>query len=641
MSKPDRREALGKMVGAITAVGAVAVAPRRTAHAGLPAVETAVERLLADLPSKFMAGGSASRELQKLFAEGAVLDGEIGPGRYLLFTEPDRAIVLLPLRYRGHALDLPITVDFAGQAATDLQIANVRMGPVNPADLLSAPTAPVAVSNVQGSGLQEEYDALARGGGGVLMLAPGQFATNLVLHSRHVHLCGAGRRVTRLVPADPDQPVLRAAYREGSWDYVTIANLDINGADGRGTGFAAGANAYVEGDEFAGRTRFVNVGFAEISIAVDRRYGQLGLTLDQCRFGRADYHLYSMANKAGQGSIMHAGIMTARDCHFSGARKAVVYMHSSRMGTGGVLFDNCIMERNPGFAFYVPAFNNTDAVTDFVVRDCWNELNSTGAEVRIGGRLEKPRYAFFSDIAMVRFEGTPLGSLALRNAVIETFSCPLDLLKSVDKDSRSSLVHHDTRGFGSYVPIGLATTVAAAAQSDPPGRALSFVIPDRTSFVRMADEKVRISLPADVPINFVGSHSVTSRPMPEGRLPGKNIGQRISLSQGMKIFPPPVSVAPRSWIVWLLTYRLLDGSGPDFLISGDPGISFRRQLQSSDWETLGGMAEVASGAKAVSLWMVQDEGVSDVLVGGYNLVSFADRQSAVDFLNSGSFALKR
>lgn len=641
MPTADRRDILSALLGGAGTLGigvgasTLLGAPSEPGASVSEALATAVAARLSDLAAlRTAAAGSTS--LTHLFADGATLAYPVGKGRFLCAGDPLRAIALLPLRYRGTVLDLPVVALFAGNTAQGLQLLSLRSGPADPFDPVRSPVTATPNGAID---LQRQYDQLAAAGGGVLAIPPGRFATNLLLHSRHVHLSGAGRGATCLVPRDPAQPVLRALYRDGSWSYVSIANLDIAGVTGRGTGFVAGADSYAPGDEFAGRTRFVNIGFADLDTAIRRQAGQIGLILQQCGFGPADWHIHSTGHTSDQGEIMHAGVLTVRDCHFTGARRAVAYLNSAVPGTGAVLFDNCIMERNPGFVFYVAAFADVEATTDFVVRNCWNEANATANDVLIDGRREPARYASLRDVGMIRFEGTPLGSLTLRNAVVETWHCPLDQLTAVDRDRSSTLRHHEARGFGGYEPLGLALSVAAAAQSDPGGRALTFVLPPRTRQVSLPAADVRMSITGAAPLVLVGSHSVTTQPTREAVLPGMSFSQRVTLRAGMKIFPKPVAIPPGAWIVWLFAYRLVAGSGTFFQVSGDRGISARRSLTADQWETLGGMAQVASGAKEISLWLIQEESSADILLGGYNLIAFADRQAAVEFLNKPDFAV--
>jgi hypothetical protein len=125
---------------------------------------------------------------------------------------------------------------------------------------------------------------------------------------------------------------------------------------------------------------------------------------------------------------------------------------------------------------------------------------------------------------------------------------------------------------------------------------------------------------------------------PEGLATGDGRSQRIDLRAGMRVFPAPIVVPPASWLVWLFSYRLLSGTAPFLQVSGSRGISARRPLTATDWQTLGGIAAVAPGASDSSLWLIQDAGTAGLLIGGYNLVAFPDRQRATHFLNSDILA---
>lgn len=645
MADPNRRDVMGGMVrtaglggaGLGGSIGLTATVATTGCTTVSDATATTVMRRLADLGAALKTSIPAPEPIRRMFAQGAELAGPVSLGRLIVAHGPPvRALALLPVRQQGVVVDIPVAATFGPAPA--LALRSIDDGPDNLFDtsaLQSSRTAPVDAAPPD---LQQAYDKLVAAGGGVLALPPGRLATNLVLHSRLVHISGAGRGATLLAPRDPALPVLRAAYRDGSWRYVTIANLDVTGADGRGIGFAAGGDAFHAGDEYAGRTRFVNVGFSGLDVAIRRAAGQIGLLLDQCGFGAADYHIHSVANPPGRGEVMHAGILTARDCHFTGARLAVSHFDSPVVGTGGVLFDTCVMERNPGFVFHVTAFADVDATTDFVVRDCWNEDNATAQDVSIDGSVKAARYASLTDVGMIRFDGTPLGSLTLRNAVVATYRCPLDNLLSVDSDLNSTLQHHDARGFGSYVPIGPVTGIAAAAQSEPPGRALTFVVPHRARRATVADATACLAASARTPLTFTGSTAVQTLPYPEGIPTGDGRSQRIDLRAGMRVFPAPIVVPPDSWLVWLFSYRLLSGTPPFLQVSGSRGISARRPLAATDWQTLGGIAAVAPGARESSLWLIQDAGAAEFLIGGYNLVAFPDRQRATRFLNSDVLA---
>lgn len=636
MSENSRRDAL-IFFGLTGTIGSLApIASAKILGDDSKTTKT-IPGLLSQASVKTGRDPAISPSLRRIFMDPDTVVEPVGAGKYLVSQNAEYALAVIPVRYKGENLELPVLATFAEDAGGNLRLTSLEVSPINPFDMLQTPGHAAALARPDN--LQQQYDDLAKNGGGVLNIPAGVIATNLTLHSRKVHICGAGRGATILTPGDPDRPVLQATYRDGSWNYVSIANLDLKGASGRGIGFAAGANTYVRGDEYAGRTRFTNVGFSNLDIAIQRLAGEIGLIIEQCGFDSAKYHLFSTSHPHGTGSAMHSGIVTVRDCHFTGAQSAVAYFDSSVAGTGGVLFDNCVMERNPGFVFYVNAFANVDATTDFVVRDCWNESNATLPRAHMPNGAEAVCYGSFRNTGMVRFIGTPLGSLTLRNAVVATYACPLDNLSSADLDRSSTLQHHDARGFGGYAPIGMTDSVAASAQSDPPGRALTFLLKPRSKLVALPRSAVLLTSQVTQPLTLTGTNTVRTQSVPDSILPGRRISQRLKLLPGMRVFPSPVAVSPRSWLVWLLIYRVLNGPGPTFQVSGDRGISAKRSLNSNNWQTIGGTAAVMPGAKKISLWLMQDEVASEILIGGYNLVSFESRQAALDFINSGHFAI--
>lgn len=597
------------------------------------AVVSQMLALITDLPAVASGRFTASAVVAAILAKGGRIGGAIAPGRFLATRDPLRLYARIPMVSPTGPFDLALTAHFVEAPSGTLALMDADECPIDPFASIAAASA--VGPSMLGPAWQAQYDRLADGPGGVLALPAGLLSVNLILHSRRVHVVGAGRGATILQPADPTRAVLSAEYREGSWGYVTIANLDLDGAGSGAIGFSAGSPRYVAGDEFSGRTRFENVGIANFRRAIVRTAGQIGLILQSCSFGRAETHLLSRGSAGTPGEPMHAGILTARDCHFQGARVSVARFESAVAGTGGVVFDNCIMERNPGIVFDIDGFANADMTTDFLVRDCWNEDNGTKA----GAGGPGVPYASIRNAGLVRFEGTPLGPLSIRNSAVETYACPLDALTSVDADSDSTLRHHEARGYGSMVPVGLALSVAAAWQSDPPGRALTFEVPDRDYSIWPEGGRLLTSSRADTPETWLGSHSVETIPVP-ARLGAGRQGQRLALSPGARLFPSPVAVPADSWLVWAMTYRLDSGAPPTMQVTGDRGISTARSADSQTWQTVGGMAKVALGTLSTSIWFVQGAEAGVVDLAGYCLAVFARRQDAVSFLNAGAPTLR-
>lgn len=630
---PDRRTILtGAGLGLALPLGASAQAAP-TASPGT-AMQALMLDMIADLPAVARGNFRASPAIARVLARGGRLASPLTAGRFIASADPLRLFALVPVGVDGAVVDFPLMASFVARADGTIDLVEVSESGFTPFTA-SASRFETAHSGLPAARVnwQAEYDRLASGAGGVLALPAGRLKMNLKLHSRRVHVVGAGRNATILQPADPRLPVLSAHYRDGSWNYVTIANLDLDGGGTGVSGFAAGSASYAPNDEFAGRTRFENVGFANFRTSISRTAGQIGLILEACVFGKAGVHLLSRAIGEGPGEAMHAGILMARDCHFSGATECVSRFESSVAGTGGVLFDNCIMERNEGIVFDIAGFANADQTTDFLVRDCWNEMNGAGAR----SRDVRTPYAAIRDAGMVRFEGTPVGPLLLRNSAVETHACPLDALSWIDVDADSTLRHHQARGFGSMVPLGLATSISAAVQSDPAGRALMFEMPPRDYAVKPTGGKILAASTAGTSETWLGSETIVSQTV-EADATDRRAAQRIALPAGARVFPPPVAIGKESWIVWSITYRHVSGGVPVLQVTGDRGVSFARPAQSRQWQTLGGMAKVAAGAQEVSLWFSQGARSGVIDFDGYCLAAFARRQDALSFLNAAQIS---
>lgn len=467
------------------------------------------------------------------------------------------------------------------------------------------------------SAVQSAYDALVAAGGGTLFFPPGDYRFTLRLTARTVHLKGAGMGATRLRPARGDQPVLQGLYNSGVWDTVSIQDLDLVGT-GQGVGFRAGHRPYAAGDEFAGRTSFTRVGFDRFTTAIDRPSGQIGLWLDSCRFDAAEYHLVCH-DHASPGEPMHAGVTVARSCHFSGASKAVARISGKVSGSGQILLDTCIFEENPGFVLLVDGLNNEDATPALVLRSCWSEKNATAGTVNIDGQSFSPAFAALSNTGMVLAEDTPIGSVSLRNATLATLHCPLDAFRIISTDAHSTVTHQQARGFGSYQPEGRVLSVAAAYQFLP-NRALSFPMPPRTQGRRAGPSEQLLLAQTRGPLRLAGKALPDRRWLAEA-------GEKTRLID-------EISVDADSWLVWLFHYRLLAGTAARLDLTGGVGIG-AAPLRERSKTCLAGMTHLPEGGASLSFYLSgPPEGHSEVEVGPVNLVRFATRQAALDFLNA-------
>lgn len=596
-------------------------------------------------------GAAAERSLASVRDDLGPLGSDLSAGNYL--RSPDDNILLYQSTMTGGSgaaeragpdvfrptILLAFTFATAGPA-DGIRLERLEFG----SDGANGETVSVRDAGAQGDGraddsaaIQAAYDALATRGGGTLFFPPGLYRLSLRMTARNVHVRGAGPGATRLVPPAKSAIVLNALYRDASWQYVTISDLDIVGVDGGGTGFQAGADRYVAGDEYAGRTRLSNIHFRDLDRCVARPHGQIGLTIEDCTFGGAEFHIWGRSHPESPGDRMHNGNLVVRHCHMDGARKAVFFVDGPETGTGQIIFDGCIMEANPGFVFFANNINSADSVPGMLAKNCWNEANGANPATVIEGQSHPTRYARFRNSSFVRFDDTPIGSLSLVNSVVVTENCALDQLRGLDLDANSTIEHFRARGFGSYVPLGRVNSVAAAYQSDPPGRALTFSMPHRTALTVAERPHALLRNACLAPIRFTGSAARETVTVADGVLPNATTAQELIVGPGESLFPPAVDMPPESWLVWIHAYRLVSGPPVGFSVTGGRGVSVDRPLDSSSWETLVGMAHTGPGGNDISLWHNGGAARSVVRIGGYNLLAFATRQRALDFINGNMF----
>lgn len=495
-----------------------------------------------------------------------------------------------------------------------------------------------ATDGVEGAGgdLQRRYDALANAGGGTLELPAGTFPASLNMHSRTVHLRGAGRDATVLTPRDAGVPVLQPGYSTGTWDAVTISDLTIRGPGG-GTGLGYGD---ADDDRFAGRTILRNVKFYDLEKCISRPTGNIGLYLEDCQFEDADYHLWGKSRRAANGEIMHNGVLSARRCHFQRATKAVLYVDSDVAGSGQINFDQCIFESNPGFVLAVARFESRDAVPGIVVRSCWNEANATGggrSSLALGGREREPVFLFADRVASIEFHDTPPGRMVLLgDTTVTTRLSALDLLEVAHADPAANLSHHEARIFGDKVVDGLTYSLSNANQKNMGPTGAIFQLPHRGGVVRPELAGAHDVNACRAPFVVDGSRRTATTSFADAILPGAAASQQLDMRAGDEFFVNAIRIPAPGFIAWTFAYRLAGGQAPDFQVSGRAAISTVTPLESPDWATLGGVAFVDRPLDQLG-FLLQASKLASVRLGGFQLVSFPTRQAATEMLNDRLF----
>lgn len=512
-----------------------------------------------------------------------------------------------------------------------------------PADL---PALSVRAAGAIGDGRADDsaafrsaYQQLDRAGGGTLLVPRGAYRASLELTSRRVHLRGEGRGVSVLAPPAPGSPALRALHSEPSWDAVQISDLSVRGLNGRGIGLVCGGDRYRRHDEYVGRILLQRVGFAELDRCVVRPYGNIGLYIDGCTFGPANYHLWTATRAPREADPMHGGAMVVSRSHFTGFAEAAIYLESPAHEGGQVVFTDNVFELAEGFVLYVRGFAGAGGVPGITFARNWNEQTATGRAIEVEGQAHaRASFLHARNSMPILFEDTPLGSVDLAGTSVETRNCALDNLLEAQLDQGSQLVHHQARQFSGLAP-GLCRSIAGP--TGPRGlRTPWFRMPLPGNFSRAFADAVLQRFDASGPIEFTGNRRARSETVADAALPGQAAGQQLTLEPGDTLWPAPgFAVGANRWLVTLYLYRRMAGPPVGLQLTGQAGLSGEARLAADGWEMLVNVSENASGAQTgEGLWHRADRRArTTVRIGGLAVLAFPDRQRAIDFTNANLF----
>lgn len=485
--------------------------------------------------------------------------------------------------------------------------------------------------------LQMRYDTLVKAGGGTLSLPAGTIRTSLNLHSRLVHLRGAGRTATVLQSVDSTRPVLQAQYADAAWDAVTISDLTVAGQGQRGIGFGHDPDQRAL---HSGRTILRNVRFQDLETCVVRPNGNIGLWLEDCQFEDAAYHIRG-TSAAWNGQVMHGGVLVARQCHFQRATAAVVNLRSEVPGSGQVTFEECLFENNPGSVIVLERFESREGVPGVTLRSCWNEANATGGRdhrLTVDGQEYDPVFLFAKDVAAIELHDTPPGKTVLIGETsLTTRASALDMFEVVLADRSATIAHHEARLFGGRTIAGTTHSLTNAnLKNEGPTGGFFHLLP-RAMVSRTAVAGANDTNACRAPILLRGTRNIQTRPAADAILPGEERSQDIFLDTKDHVFLNALdTLAPDQFVLWTFAYRWLGGDAPELQVTGDAALSTVTSLARSDWSTLGGIALARTRIKSLGFWL-RAEGAGQIRIGGYQLLCFPTRQAATDMLNARLF----
>ena len=203
--------------------------------------------------------------------------------------------------------------------------------------------------------------------------------------SQRIVMLGDGSRNSLIRPYNTALPAI-THKAGGSFDYHSeYRNVGFAGTSKVGIGITFGSKSgsavdYVTDAELAGNVKFYGVNFSGLDKGVQFPNGNIGSEFYSCGFGGNKYGVYTINNKTGSGSGMHAGNKYFFGGEFH-SNECAFYCDNSMDGFGGIAFRSTIFESN-WIDFYL---NNQTHVMQqpIVFDDIWFEDTIAGAAVTI------------------------------------------------------------------------------------------------------------------------------------------------------------------------------------------------------------------------------------------------------------------
>ena len=471
---------------------------------------------------------------------------------------------------------------------------------------------------------------------------------NLTLTTRNVRVRGAGRMASTFSPATTTGVAIRGLYNVGSWDAVTISDINLTGTGTlQGRGFVHGSDVKLATEEYTGRTIMTNVRFANLDKADVRLYGNIGQWRSFCQYEVANYHTYT-ADNTGSGDAMHGGNSVYTSNHYQGAAVVSDYLTSATTGTGQIVRRDLIREGNPGYCYYWNVVNTGGITPGGWIENEWNEVNYTSSTAvtvtHPNGTTDvaMPVWGKFVGVPSLQINNTPLGPLVLAAAPsglttnVTTFGCSLDNLTAITQDTSSTLFHDNARQYighakGTVRSIGAvqnATALNAPAYSMPKPKGL---FPYTANVVALFDAQSVIAY-----TGTVGGNTTLTTGDPGVPFVGNT--QDMTITTGQTLFPSATFTIPAAtWFVVQYVVRLARGPAVTAGINGNSGFG-GFMINNAEYKCITQIL-ANTGAAIANESMYHYGGVSSsvIRIAGLAVLSFTSAQSALEYANLGLF----
>ena len=484
-------------------------------------------------------------------------------------------------------------------------------------------------------------NAFAAATNGTIVVPPGTYLVNVTTGLYRPIIEGAGQASTIIASYSSGGIALKLGG-DGSWTGGVVRDLTIQSGGGtrRDIGVQFGSTSHATNDEYMGRWRFENVKFTNLDICVSKPYGNIGNRFERCYFDSANYHIKSYSRAAAD--AMHGGCDTFDTCHFQSAQLASYFISSSLDGTGQVVFRGCIWEANPGFCIFVYNFVNYGIGAGLTIEDCWNENNYTTTPVTIDSVSYTTAFMYLRNCESATIVRTTLGPITLINSTLFADDC-IHASLVVTQDANSAFIASNANVDGNSGAAAYVRNIKRSSKDGPAAQSAVFVVPQRTKVSHKYASNILMSRSGGDTTTWTGTASIASTTVADGLL--FDAAQEIVLPASYTEQLGPVWAATNNyWLVWTAEVKQTSGAAPASMgLNGSAGFGSYASIVGSDWKTFAGLSRLSAAVTADYGIYLQSTaaGAITMRVGAVQVLQFATLQEAVEFLDSGVFAVQQ
>jgi hypothetical protein len=287
----------------------------------------------------------------------------------------------------------------------------------------------------------------------------GVYGLNVTFKYNVPNIIGQGHYSTVLSSYSNDGYVF-TFLQNNNWLPMEIKDVEIRGNSAlTRNGIQFGRPTFEFADQYCASLRAVNMSFTKLDIAINKRYGNIGNSIEHCYFTTCNYHYKAYGYpQNGINDGMNSGCDTFYKCQMDSAKKASIFVDGKNSGVNGMLIvRDCIIEGCPGFGICINNYdnvNNSAFTPGFILENTWFEFNAVttvngvstqSAPIDIDGTLKTPRTLYFND-ANALIENCMIYDIELIKSKVIGKGCGTGIILplTVIKDNYSSLILDET-----------------------------------------------------------------------------------------------------------------------------------------------------------------------------------------------------